>query len=631
MTACRKTENSSQLASPDGKVVFELLQSPAGTLSYTISGDGEILLEQSDLGLVSDTIDLSHGLAVKSTSPVKAATTSYRLLTGKRLLNNAVYQERTYKLTNPFGFNLDLEVRAFNDGIAFRYVLPDVSVEPIHVIAETTSFNLPQPGKAWMHPYDQVSKWTPAYETYYMDSLAIGDAAPGDKNGWAFPVLFEVNGHWILISEAGHDGTYPAMHLDVDPATGNYSMRLPEADEAYNKYPATGQEHTPWILPWRVLVIGSSLATIVESNLITHVTEPGKIADTSWIKPGRASWSWWSDNDSPKDYTKLKRFVDFASEMGWEYSLVDANWDEMQGGSLEKLAAYSATKNVGLLVWYNSGGEHNIVTEKPRDLMWDRNIRRAEFKKLHDWGIKGVKVDFFQSDKPALIRQYIDILEDAAEFGILVNFHGCTIPKGWRRTYPNLVTMESIRGSESYIFAEEYPGMAPVHLNIATYTRNVIGPMDYTPVGLSELKYPHLTSYAFELAQGVIFESGIQHLSDDPDAYRALPEFALEYLKQLPVAWDETKFIAGYPGDYTIIARRSGEDWYLAGLNGRDNRKELELDMNFLPDSVGKIKLITSGSSHKQLQQSTVQLSQDKKLRLSMEALDGFVARFTLE
>ena len=301
MTACRKIADSYQLVSPDGKLAFELIQSPAGTLCYTVSGNGRILLEESGLGLACETIDLSYGLAIKSATPVKAATTSYRLLTGKRLVNNAAYQERTYKLTNEFGYNLDLEVRAFNDGIAFRYVLPDVSVEPIHVMNETTSFNLPQPGKAWMHPYDQVTKWTPAYETYYMDNLAIGDAAPEEKNGWAFPALFEVNGHWILLTEAGHDGTYPAMHLDADPATGNYTMRLPETDEAYNKHPATAQEHTPWSLPWRVIMIGDSLADIVESNLVTHVAEPGKISDTSWIRPGRASWSWWSDNDSPKD------------------------------------------------------------------------------------------------------------------------------------------------------------------------------------------------------------------------------------------------------------------------------------------------------------------------------------------
>lgn len=622
MAGCRNKQ-ATYLASPNGHIVFYPVETSDGFVKYTVSANGYVVLEPSSLGLMAEGFSFTDNLRITSISGVRSKQESYRLVTGKQLLNEATCNERTYTITNDDGNEMDLQVRAYDDGIAFRYRLNSTAGKTVHVVSEQTSFNLPQPGKAWMHPYDAVTQWAPGYETYYTE-VATGEAAPADKNGWAFPALFEVNGSWVLISEAGHDGSYPAMHLDADPATGNYTLRLPEPEETYNNLPATKPVATPFDTPWRAIAIAGSLAGIVETNLITHLTDPSKLEDTSWIRPGRSSWSWWSDNDSPKDFEKLKRFIDFSAEMGWEYSLVDANWNIMQGGDLKGLAEYAATKGVGLLVWYNSGGAHNIVTEMPRDRMWDADTRRAEFQQLQQRGIRGIKVDFFQSDKPDIIRQYIGILEDAAEFELLVNFHGCTLPKGWRRTYPNLVTMESIRGGECYIFAGEYPENAPVHLNIATYTRNVVGPMDYTPVGLSYLKHPHLTTFAFELAQGVVFESGIQHLSDDPDAYRALPDFAIEYLKNLPVVWDETKFLDGYPGDYTVIARRSGGTWYVGGINGLDTAVSANLDLSFLPGGARELQLMT-GNGKEGLDMQLIDISGKENLVVDMEPLSGFV------
>lgn len=631
MTACQKSVPDNAIQSPDGNLSFELDTSGAEGITYSLTANGSVLIEPSQIGLSGEGTDLAKGLSFVAASKIEQLAEEYTLISGKRLMHAADFNARLFKFSSPSGIELNMEVRAFNDGIAFRYILVGQSAAPVHIESESTTFNLPQPGKAWMHPYDEVTKYTPGYETYFQGDLTIGAPAPEDKNGWAFPLLFEVNDHWLLISEAGHDGSFPGMHLNVDEGTGTYSMRLPEPDEAYGIHPATAKRQLPWVLPWRVIIAGDSLSTIVESDLVTHVANPNLLTDTSWIKPGRSSWSWWSDNDSPKDYAKLKRFVDFCTDMGWEYSLVDANWDEMVGGDLEKLANYAASRGVGLLVWYNSGGEHNTVTEKPRDRMWDRDIRRAEMKMLNDMGIKGIKVDFFQSDKPAILRQYIDILEDAAEFQLMVNFHGCTLPKGWRRTYPNLLTMESIRGGESYIFAKEFPDKAGVHLNIATYTRNVVGPMDYTPVGISDLKYPHLTSYAFELAQGVVFESGIQHMSDDPDAYLGLPAFAQEYLKELPVVWDETRFIAGYPGKFTVLARRSGNAWYIAGINGLDTAVSEEIDLGFLPEPKGAIEVIASDGSREVLFRKNLILREGNKLMISMGPLDGFVGKVDLK
>jgi hypothetical protein len=217
----------------------------------------------------------------------------------------------------------------------------------------------------------------------------------------------------------------------------------------------------------------------VESNLVYHLSNHSLIADDSWVKPGRASRSWWSDHPSSRDFVKLKNYVDLASEMGWEYSLVDANWNRMEnGGNIEDLVKYANSKNIGLSFWYNSGGPHNIVTEQPRDIMNDPSKRKEELKKLHDWGVKAIKVDFFQSDKQDIMKLYLDILKDAASQQIMVVFHGCTLPRGWSRTYPNLVSMEAVKGAEQYGWDSVFARQDAMLNTILAFTRNVVGRMD---------------------------------------------------------------------------------------------------------------------------------------------------------
>jgi hypothetical protein len=255
--------------------------------------------------------------------------------------------------------------------------------------------------------------------------------------------------------------------------------------------------------------------------------------------------------------------------MGWEYVLVDANWTIMDNGTIHDVLRHAKEKNVGVLLWYNSGGPHNVVTEKPRDCFTYREVRRFEFDMLRKWGVKGVKVDFFQSDKQNVIDLYHGIMRDAADYQIMVNFHGCTLPRGWSRTWPHLMSMEAVRGEECYIFDPKFPEQAPVQNTITPFTRNVVGPMDYTPVGFSDNKYPHKTTSAHELALSVIFESGWVHFADKAEAYLGLPAAPKEFLKQLPVAWDDTRFAAGYPGKHLVLARRKGDTWFLAGINGQ--------------------------------------------------------------
>jgi len=276
------------------------------------------------------------------------------------------------------------------------------------------------------------------------------------------------------------------------------------------------------------------------------------------------------------------------------------------------------------LMWYNSGGPHNEVPEQPRGIMDDPDKRRSEFQKLQEWGVKGIKVDFFQSDKPHIIQLYQDIIEDAAEYEILVNFHGCTIPRGWSRTYPNLMTMESVRGAEVYSFGEEYPDHAPWHNTILPATRNVIGSMDYTPVTFSDQKYPHLTTHAHELALSVVFESGIMHFADRVSAYRALDEEPKAFLRNVPVAWDETRYLGGTPGKEMIIARRKGSDWYIGGINGENSEKAWNIHFDFLGDGNYEVMMITDGESARQMQSFQKTVRNGEAEELSMRPYGGF-------
>jgi hypothetical protein len=380
-------------------------------------------------------------------------------------------------------------------------------------------------------------------------------------------------------------------------------------------------------MPWRTIIIGSTPATIVESQMISSLSDPAIPGDFEWVKPGRSSWSWLSDNESPKNFDALKSFVDLSFDMGWEYSLVDANWDMMKGGDIEQLVKYANSKGIGILMWYNSGGPHNVVTERPRDIMNDSQKRKEEFKKLKQWGVKGVKIDFWHSDKQNLIALYHDVLKDAAENHIMVNFHGCTIPRGWSRTYPNLVSMESVRGEESYLFDSTYTEAAPIQNSILPFTRNAIGSMDYTPMGLTNFKYPHITSYAHELALTVVFNSGILHFADNVKTYQSLPDYVKQYLKTVPVVFDESHFISGEPGKSFIIASRKGKDWFVAGINSEKNNKAISVELPFISKGLYTMSLITDGTDSKSFSYASKEFKSGDQIKLTLAGLGGFTAQ----
>ncbi len=629
LTACSRKDAAFRMESPGQILRIEIghlnNEMPAKLYYsvYMLRGDSFYqVMELSPLGLEREDTRFVENLELISVKERREVKETYTLRTGKRLENTGIFNELTLTYRNQDRAKVALQFRAFDRGIAFRYQFPEENDKHFRVIREVTGFHFSD-GNFWGHPYDAVTTWTPAYETYFTGPLEVGTPAPAEKKGWAFPFLVESEGAWMLVSEAGFDGTYGASHLEQECYGGEYAIRFAEQNEAEGYYENTSHSTLPWSLPWRFVAIGPSPAEVVETSLPTDLAAPSMLADPGWIKPGRASWSWWSDSESPQDYKRLIPFVDFAEEMGWEYSLVDANWNLMKNGNIEQLAAYAENKGIGLLLWYNSGGKHNVVAEQPRDLMDDREKRRKEFERIAGMGIRGIKVDFFQSDKQEIIKQYLGILEDAAAYQLLVNVHGCTLPRGWRRTWPNLVTMESVRGGESYKFDADFPALAPAHLTIVPFTRNAVGPVDYTPGGFSEHNYPHLTTYGFEMALPILLESGIMHYMDTPEVTAGLPPSAVELLRELPVTWDDTRFVAGYPGREVVIARKKGEKWYIAGINGENTEKELTIDLSVTGNPPGEITLIMDGSNPNQLTEKTLETDRGR-ISLKLLPYGGF-------
>lgn len=614
------------LRSPGGKVAVAVRLDGQGALAYLVSlGEATSVLPWSPLGIIREDAMFVRDLRFVGREQ-RTVDETYSLAHGKTRQARGHAQEMTLAFANRGGQRLDLVVRAYDEGVAFRYRFPGPDTVARTVRAELTGFRLPEGSSGWMLPYDIPSQYTPAYENSFRQ-VSFGTPSPTEV-GWAFPALFRTPaGQWTLLTEAGLDRGYAGTHLEWDFLAAAYRIRFPESGEGEGVGKVFPSSTLPWETPWRVAMVGATAADIVESSLVTHLASPAAQRDWSWVRPGRASWSWWSDSPSPKNPVALRRFIDLAAEMGWEYSLIDANWNEMPADTLQALLSYAQKKGVAPLLWYNSGGPHNVVTEAPRDRLGERERRRQEFKWLRDAGVKGIKVDFFQSDKQDRIQQYLDILEDAADFGLVVNFHGATLPRGWQRTYPHLVTVEAVKGAEVYKFGAEYPAMAPAHNTMLVFTRNVVGPMDYTPVTFSDVDHPHLTTNAHELALSVIFESGIQHFADRAEAYLGLRPEAKRFLQQVPAAWDETRFLAGHPGTHAVVARRKGTEWYVGGISGEQKPRSVEVDLSFLV-APAEMVLIRDSNSPRNLAAERRRVRPGEKIRVNVLPRGGFAMRF---
>jgi hypothetical protein len=386
----------------------------------------------------------------------------------------------------------------------------------------------------------------------------------------------------MLITESALGRTYCGTALQQFSDNNEYKINFPQEPEKYTNGLLFPTSVLPMQSPWRIIALGS-LKTLMESTLGTDLAFPAIKMDTTFIKPGRSSWSWIMSKDNFIVYDEQKKYIDYAADMHWEYCLIDAAWDKKIGyEKIKELAEYAASKKVGIILWYNSAGDWNTVKYTPKDKLLTHSSREEEFSRLEKMGIKGIKSDFFAGDGQSMINYYQDILIDAGKHHLLVNFHGATLPRGWQRTYPNLMTTEAVYGYEMITFNQADADAAPAHMVMSAFARNVFDPMDFTPVSLYKIpKINRKTSVAFEMATGVIFLSGIQHFVEGPEGMSKMPNFVKTYMQNLPVKWDEVKFIDGFPGKYYVVARRAGKKWYVAGINADSNDRSIDIDFSF--------------------------------------------------
>jgi len=597
-----------------------------GKAFYTVNHQNKTVLENSALGLVRNDEDFSQKLSILSVSNISTVTDTYILQNSKRLQNQYNANKRIFHLKTALGKKIDVIFQVSNDGVAFRYYFPEKDAATKQILSEKTSFNFLDSTKAWLQPMSVAKTgWestNPSYEEYYKKEINVGEAAPTTA-GWVFPALFHTQDNWVLISETGLDENYCATRLKQNSPNGNYEIGFPDKREAFTGSNVNPESALPWFTPWRIIAVGS-LKTITESSLGTDLAYPQKpnINPTDF-KLGKASWSWIILKDNSITYDVQKKFIDFAADMKWEYCLIDVDWDTKIGyEKMQELANYAKSKNVGLILWYNSAGDWNTVKYTPKNKLNTKDNRLKEFALLQKMGVKGIKVDFFGGDGQSMIKYYLEIFEDAAKFGLSVNCHGATLPRGWQRTYPNLVTMESIKGMEFITFDQNNANEAPYHATTIPFTRNVFDPMDFTPMTLT--KIPNInrkTSSAFELALPIIFQSGVQHLAETPEGIATVPDYVKTHLQNFPASFTDVKFIDGYPGKYVIMARKSGSKWYLAGINAEQQSKTVKIDFS----QFGKngATLITDGDTEFSFKKTDLDL---KTTEITIKPFGGFVA-----
>lgn len=612
--------------SPDNKIAVTVSTEEGGKINYSVMAGQTEVLRKSSLGMVLDMADLGTGFSFVKASPQELVADTYSLAHGKKLKTVYTANKTTLQFKKQGGAILEITFQVSNDGVAFRYELPGNSDQSAQMISERTSFHFPLSAKAWLQPM-QVSKsgWeqtNPAYEEHYVQNVAVGTASPTPA-GWVYPALFRCNDVWALITEASVDSLDCGTRLKAESPDGEYFIGMPDPKEIITGKGLLPRIKLPYVSPWRIITIGS-LGTIIESTLGTDLAKPPVAKDFSFVKPGKASWSWINSKDDFIVYDEQKKYIDFAADMHWQYCLVDADWDRKIGyEKIKELAAYAKTKNVSLLLWYNSAGDWNTVKYTPKNKLLTHESRVEEFRRLKEMGIAGVKIDFFAGDGQSVMAYYQDILKDAADAQLMVNFHGATLPRGWSRTWPHLVTTEAVRGFEMVTFEQKDADLQANHCAMLPFTRNAFDPMDFTPMNLYKIptKVVRKTSSAFELALSVLFLSGIQHYAESPDGMQQVPAFVKSFLQQLPDTWEEVKFMDGFPGEYVVIARKAKGRWYIAGINGSQSAKQIMLNTAAFGKKTAT--LITDGAVPLSFEES--KLSLKAKQAITMGAAGGFV------
>lgn len=589
------------VTSPDGKLKVNVSDN-GGVLRYDVNYDGKMMLQPSALGLMTDIGDYTTGLTITGTRESTIDTT-YKMRGTKAsskhyVANVAEINVKSSNAKRPF----TIEIHVSNNDIAYRYHLQgtrsktDDVPRRTTILSEASGFCFPEHTTTFICPQIDGNKkgWMstkPSYEEEYKADAPMNVKSQYGK-GYTFPCLFRVGTDgWVLLSETGVGSNYCGSHLS-DYQQGGYTIAYPDATEFHGLGSTTPAISLPGATPWRTITVGSTLKPIVETTVSYDVVEQ-MYEPREEYKPGRYTWSWliWQDNSI--NYNDQKEFVDVAAAMGFEYCLVDNWWDQQIGREkIAELSKYAQSKGVSLMLWYNSNGYANDAPQTPRNCMLTSIQREKEMSWLESIGVKGIKVDFFAGDKQQTLQLYEDILSDANRHGIQVVFHGCTVPRGWERMYPNFVASEAVLASENVYFSDYHAKQEGFQLTMHPFCRNATASMDWGGSIMNRYlskdnksRHRRFTSDTFEMASAITNQTSIQCICMQKSNLEELQDFELDFLRNVPTTWDETMFIDGYPTKYAILARKHGDKWYVAGINGEGTAKTVTLS---LPMFAGK-------------------------------------------
>lgn len=590
---CEPDGSGLSMVNQEGTLRAELYFNDEGEPFYQLFHKDSMVLDTSYVGLVLKDVDLSKGLSLNKKQPAKEITETYTMFHGKQ--KEVTYKANRYVVTfsSESGWSLECHFDLSESGFAFRYKVLGESDEAIQVVGESSSYGFPASTVSWMQPMSKAktgfSETNPSYEENYQMEIPVDKSSPLDE-GYVYPALFKTGKSWLLVSETDLHEDYCGTRLIYEDDKKGLAVSFPQQVEVFPGRDLLPSGELPFTTPWRIITVGN-LKQITESTLGTDLAAPAIDMDTTPVKGGLATWSWVLLKDDKIDYETSRQFIDYAASMNWPYTLIDVNWDQKIGYErMQELVDYAASKNVKVILWYNSSGDWNSTEYTPKSKLLTSKDRREEFAILKKMGVGGLKIDFFGGDGQSMIAYYHGILKDAADFGLLINFHGATLPRGWHRTYPNLMTMESIKGEEFVTFDQSNADLQPSHSALIPFTRNVYDPMDFTPMVLDSIpNIDRRTTTTFELALPILFTSGIQHIAEIPQGMAKMPEAVVQMLKQLPVQWDETKFLQGYPGKEVIMARRKGTEWYVVGINGEGTPKSWTIDLSFTENKSGTL------------------------------------------
>ena len=617
---------------PDEKLQLVVSASPAEKPSYSITYNGKTMLEKSPLGMNTNIGDFVKGMKLTghAVTPIDTVYHQDRIKTSK-----VHYQanELICNFENSKGQKIDVVFRVSNHDVAFRYTLPRQDGKgSVTVTAEETGFRFPQQTTTFLCPQsDAMIGWKrtkPSYEEEYKADVPMNERS-GYGHGYTFPCLFKVGDDgWVLLSETGVDSRYCGSRLS-DWDNGVYRIAFPMPEENNGNGTVSPAFSLPGSTPWRTVTVGETLKPIVETTVPWDVVEP-RYTTTHDYKPGRGTWSWILWQDGSINYDDQVRYVDLAAAMGYEYVLIDNWWDNNIGRDrMEQFIKYARSKGVEVFLWYSSSGYWNDIEQSPVNRMDNSIARKQEMRWLQSLGVKGIKVDFFGGDKQETLRLYEEILSDADDHGLMVIFHGCTLPRGWERMYPNYVGSEAVLASENLVFSQHFCDNEAFNATLHPFIRNAVGCMEFGGVFLNKRLNRsndggtiRRTTDIFQLATAVLFQNPIQNFALAPNNLTDAPQICLDFMKQVPTTWDETRFIDGYPGRYIVLARRHGNTWYIAAANATVEPLKLKLD---LPMLAGQEVSLYSDDKKMQPQLKLQRIKADGSLQLTVQPQGGAV------